>query len=104
MAALTQELFNAGQGQAVVSVTFDDTDGAISQLSWTVQSGTLSVLIQRPGRPDVTRTATQDGSVGIPAGYNLTQDRGGGWSWRGGLAYSFSWSPPPVQAQSQPKA
>lgn len=93
MATASQEIFNAGPNQAVVTVTFDNVTGAISQLSWTVASGTLTVIVKRTGQADIVLTKTADGSQNVPAGYALTQDRGGGWAWKGALQYSIGWKP-----------
>lgn len=93
MATVSQEIFNAGPNKAIVTVSFDNVTGAISQLAWTVTAGTLKVTVTRTGQPDIVLTKTSNGSQAVPGGYSLTQDRGGGWSWRGALQYSIGWNP-----------
>lgn len=93
MAAATSKIgsFSDGSGEAAsMTVTFDDTTGAISLITWMVARGTLTVLIKQTGKPDISRSMTADGSQPVGAGYNMTAYKGG-WVWTGQLSYSLGW-------------
>lgn len=83
--------FSDGSGEAAsMTVTFDDVTGAISQVDWIVNRGTMTVLIKQTGKPDIARSMTSNGSQAVGAGYNMTAYKGG-WVWTGQLSYSLGW-------------
>lgn len=91
MAAVSQEIYDTGDdGAASVTMTFDDVTGVISHLDWIVNAGTLTVTVARSGLPDLVRTATSSDGTAVPAGYVLTPNPRGGWSWTG-TSYEIAW-------------
>lgn len=89
MATVTQDMFTSAE--ASVSVTFNDANGAISQVSWIVNSGALTVTIKKSATADIVVTRTASGSQPIPNGYNLTKSPKGDWRWQGDPAFEINW-------------
>src|SRR4051812_45801523 len=98
MATATQEIWDSGSdGAAFASVQFDDVTGAISLLSWVVNSGTVTVIVFKNGviAPGFPKSVTTSGSMPVPAGYNLTKRVKNGqtdWYWQSGtLDKTVTW-------------
>lgn len=76
MASVTAPVSSVGaDGQATVSVTYDDVTRAISQVSWVVLSGVVeAVTVSQAGKPDVvTNNLQASGSKNVSpvAGYTI---------------------------------
>jgi len=74
MATASVEVSATG-GAITATITYDDATLLISQVSWTVLSGTIqSVTVSQPGKPDVTSTnlrASGSKNVNKNAGYTI---------------------------------
>lgn len=76
MAAVTTQITVVeGGNAATASVTYDDVSRAITQVAWTIVSGTLlSVTVSQAGKPDVTTTnlrASGSKAINKNAGYTI---------------------------------
>jgi hypothetical protein len=89
MAIVTREIYNSGD--AAVSITFNDQNGSLNNVSWTVDRGTLHVLIKQQGQPDIDQTLTSSGSINPPAGFNLVRGVHNDWVFRDTISYEFNW-------------
>lgn len=89
MANVTQEMFSCPD--ASVSVTFNDANGSIGSISWTVNAGTLVMTIIKNGQNPIVVTKTTSGTQNIPNNYNLTKGPKGDWKWQGDPAFEISW-------------
>jgi uncharacterized protein (DUF927 family) len=90
MAIVTDEIWSRGDGSARVTRTYNDQNGALSRIDWTVNSGTITVTVFRTGQPPLTRTASTSGGVNVPAGYTLVQGPKGDWQWPGDPGFQIS--------------
>jgi hypothetical protein len=90
MAIVTQDMMTSNE--ASVSVTYNDANGAIQSIQWTILSGTLVVTIYKSGQPPLVRTVTTSGSMNVPNGYNLTKGPKGDWKWLGDPAFEIQWT------------
>jgi hypothetical protein len=89
MATVTQDIYNSAEASA--SVTFNDANGAIQSVQWTITSGTLVLTIYKSGQHPLVRKVTTSGSLNIPNGYNLTKGPRGDWKWAGDPAFEIQW-------------
>jgi hypothetical protein len=93
MAATTQRI---AEGQHfAITVTFDDVTGAIDKVDWTVDSGTLTVLLHSPTKGDIGPLSfTASGSRNIPNGYSMVKHPTKNfWYWDPSvIAFDTSWS------------
>lgn len=76
---------------AWVDVTFNDANGSISRVAWTVLTGRLIGFIHKDGQNDIPVNQTSSGSVNPPAGYNLVRNAKGIWAFTGDIYYDLSW-------------
>jgi hypothetical protein len=90
VAIVTQDMYTSAD--ATVSVTFNNANGAIQSVQWTVLSGTLVVTIYKSGQQPIVRLVTTSGSMSAPNGYNLTKGPRGDWKWPGDPAFEIQWT------------
>lgn len=83
---------NPEGADATLKRTFNDANGALSQISWIVNRGSLVVTIYKSGQQPIVRSVTTSGSVSIPNGYNLTKGPKGDWKWPGDPAFEIQWT------------